>query len=250
LLVLGKRFSPKEHLAYILQIQIQLDKLETGEIDMMNRKIRRGYIVFLIFVIIAAAVLIAQEKKGVLEPENSNEARLNRLQPPDQVMDAIGVVPGMTVAEIGAGRGRYVVQLAVRVGENGKVYAEDIDAAALKHLDQRCERWGLRNVETVLGEVKDPKLPEGELDLIFIISSYHHFEDPITLLRNARPSLKPDGMLAIGEWLPSDNNRSECTTLEQMESQMNVAGYKLDRIETFLKKNNMYIYIFRLDENQ
>jgi ubiquinone/menaquinone biosynthesis C-methylase UbiE len=217
---------------------------------MMNHKNRGIYIIFLLIMIAATPVLIAQETKGVLEPENSNEARLNRLQPPVQVMDAIGIVPGMTVAEIGAGRGRYVVQLAVRVGEGGKVYAEDINAAALKHLDQRCERWGLKNVETVLGEVKDPKLPESELDLIFIISSYHHFEDPITLLRNARPSLKPDGILAIGEWLPSDNNPSEYSTPEQMESQMNAAGYKLDRIETFLKKNNMYIYIFRLDETQ
>lgn len=210
---------------------------------MTNRKIRRGYLVFLIFIILAASGLIAQEKKGVLEPESSNEARLNRLQPPDQVMDAIGVQPGMTVAEIGAGRGRYVVQLAVRVGEGGKVYAEDIDANALKHLEQRCKQWEIKNVETILGEVTDPKLPQGELDLIFIISAYHHFKDPTTLLRNARSALKPDGTIAIGEWIRS-------TAPEKVEAQLNAAGYKLDRIETFLEKNNMYIYIFRLDKNQ
>jgi len=114
-------------------------------------------------------------------------------------MDAIGVSPGMIAAEIGAGRGRYVVQFAVRVGENGKVYAEDIDAAALKYLEKRCERWGFENVETILGDVTDPKLPEGKVDLIFVISAYHHFEDPVALLRNARSALKPDGTLAIGE---------------------------------------------------
>ena len=63
---------------------------------------------------------ISQKKQGVLDPENANEARLNKLQPPDKVMDAIGVRPGMAVAEIGAGRGRYVVHLAVRVGDKGK----------------------------------------------------------------------------------------------------------------------------------
>ena len=125
-------------------------------------------------------------------------------------MDAIGVEPGMTVAEIGAGRGRYVVQLAVRVGEKGKVYAEDINPDSLRHCRDRCRKWGLEHVETILGDVADPKLPEGELDLIFIISSYHHFSDPVTLMRNARSALKPDGIVAIGEWLPRNENDGSC----------------------------------------
>ena len=203
------------------------------------------------FLLSLLAAQETQQQQEVLVPENHNEARLNRLQPPDQVMDAIGVKSGMTVAEIGAGRGRYVVQLAVRVGESGKVYAEDIIAKSLKHLEKRCQRGGLKNVETILGDVTDPKLPEDKLDLIFIISSYHHFADPVSLLRNARPALKPDGVLAIGEWLPrNDSDNSEYATPEQMEAQMKEAGYKLERIETFLKKNNMYIYIFRLDETR
>lgn len=204
-------------------------------------------IVLLAFLFVSATAPPNQKQEGVLAPENFNEARLNRLQPPNKVMDAIGIVQGMTVAEIGAGRGRYVVQLAVRVGESGKVYAEDIDSAALQHLERRCKRWSLKNVETILGNVTDPKLPEGELDLIFVISSYHHFDDPVALLRNARPALKPDGKLAIGEWLPSDGNDSEYSSPKEMEAQMNAAGYKLERIETFLEKNNMYIYIFSID---
>ena len=191
----------------------------------------------------------AQNQQDVLKPDNANEARLNRLQPPDQVMDAIGVKAGMVVAEIGAGQGRYVVQLAVRVGENGKVYAEDIDAAALQYLERRCEREGLKNVETILGDVADPKLPKGELDLIFIISAYHHFDDPVALLKNARPALKPDGILAIGEWVSLDGSSPESTTPEQMEAQMKAAGYVLDRIETFLEKNDMYIYVFQVGPN-
>jgi ubiquinone/menaquinone biosynthesis C-methylase UbiE len=204
---------------------------------------------------VAAVLLVAlpgagsaQDGQGVLTPENSNEARLNRLQPPDQVMDAIGIEPGMRGAEIGAGRGRYVVQLAVRVGESGKVYAEDIDTAALRHLEQRCARGGFTNVEAIVGDVTDPKLPAGELDFIFIISSYHHFDDPVTLLRNARASLKPDGMLAIGEWLPRDDDSPEATTPEAMEAAMATAGYRLERIETFLQANNMNLYVFRIGE--
>ncbi|HEX9973035.1 MAG TPA: hypothetical protein VGD14_13275, partial [bacterium] len=44
------------------------------------------------------------------------ERRHNAYQPPEQVMDSLGVKPGMVIAEIGAGRGRYVVHMANRVG--------------------------------------------------------------------------------------------------------------------------------------
>ncbi|MGB2906631.1 MAG: class I SAM-dependent methyltransferase [Candidatus Aminicenantaceae bacterium] len=212
------------------------------------RKYSLAVILLLGLALVPCVTSTAQEQSGVLEPENSNEARLNRLQPPDQVMDAIGVRAGMVVAEIGAGHGRYVVQLAVRVGDRGKVYAEDINAAFLKHLEKRCERWGLKHVESILGDVTDPKLPEGKLDVIFIISSYHHFDDPVALLRNARPALKPDGVLAIGEWLPRDENEGGYQTPDELVASMKEAGFKLDRIETFLQKNNMNLYIFRISD--
>jgi len=189
-------------------------------------------------IVVSSYYSCSQEKESVLTPEDANEARLNRLQPPDEVMNAIGIKPGMSVAEIGAGRGRYVVQLAVRVGETGMVYAEDINAESLKHLEKRCERWGLENVETILGDVLHPQLPGNTLDVIFIISAYHHFEDPVELLKNARSSLKPDGILAIGEWIRS-------TSPEKVERQMSEAGYEFGRTDKFLENNGLYIYIFR-----
>ena len=214
---------------------------EGGNNIMLNKKLFFAWALF-ISLIFSVNGLRAQEKETVLTPETSNEAMLNRLQPPAQVMDAIGVEPGMVVAEIGAGMGRYVVQLAVRVGETGRVYAEDIDSAALEHLAKRCSRWNLENVETILGDVKDARLPEAALDLIFIISAYHEFDDPVELLRNARSALKPGGTLAIGEWIMPGGIQPE-----EVKAQMNQAGYKFDRIETFLKENDMYIYVFRKD---
>jgi len=202
---------------------------------------------FLSLMLLCSGLGSAGKSQDVLAPENANEARLNRLQPPDKVLDAIGVRPGMAVAEIGAGRGRYAVQLAVRVGAGGRVYAEDIDADALEHLRRRCQRWGLENVEIVLGDVTDPKLPVGRLDLIWIVSSYHHFADPVALLRRARPALKPGGRLAIGEWLSIHETGRESPTAEALIQQMNAAGYALERQETFLKENNFLISIFRID---
>lgn len=197
-----------------------------------------------LLVLLALAPGAAAGLPDVLAPEDENEARLNRLQPPDKVLDAIGVRPGMAVAEIGAGRGRYAVQLAVRVGPAGRVYAEDIDAAALDHLRGRCTRWGLEQVEVILGDVTDPKLPAGRLDLIWIVSSYHHFADPVALLRRARPALKPGGRLAIGEWITIREAGRRNVTPEKIIRQVESAGFRLERTETFLRENNFLIHLF------
>lgn len=195
-----------------------------------------------------ALALGAQDEKGALAPENANEARLNKIQPPEKVLGAIGVQAGMVVGEIGAGRGRYTVQIAARVGASGKVYANDIDAKGLRHLEQRCAKWGFNNVETVLGEETDPRLPAGELDLIFMISTYHHISQPIKLMRNALPALKPEGKLAIAEWVKPGKSKktASSTPPEIMEKQMNDAGYELERIVPFRRTGNDFnVYIFR-----
>ena len=160
-------------------------------------------------------------------------------------MDIIGAAAGMTIAEIGAGQGRYVVHLADRVGPEGKIYAEDIDGDALRHLAERCRRVGFANVETVLGDPADPELPAGKLDLIFVISSYHHFGDPVALMSKARPALKPTGRLAIAEWVPEKDGQGGGTPPEKMRAQMESAGYSLERIDRSLEANSLNIYVFR-----
>jgi len=54
-------------------------------------------------------------------------------------------------------------------------------------------------------------------------------------------ALKPAGMLAIGEWLTA-------TSPEEVEVQVSAAGFSLERTETFLEANDMYIYVFRIDD--
>jgi ubiquinone/menaquinone biosynthesis C-methylase UbiE len=211
-------------------------------------KVKHFFIIFISVFLLLPVSSVSQQNKGVLDPEGNNEARLNRLLPPEEILDAVGVTQGVVVAEIGAGRGRFAVHLAVRVGKTGKVYAEDIDENALGHLKNRCEKWGLSNVETILGDVTDPRLPAGELDLIFVVSSYHHFRDPVALLRNARPALKAGGRLAVAEWLPWNEDDREGTTPKDMEAQMKTAGYRLMSTTGLDVSKPLNIYIFRAVE--
>lgn len=199
-------------------------------------------------VISILAMLAAIPATGQSHDEDKWEEWHNKAQPADQVMDAIGVVPGMTVAEIGAGRGRYAVQVAARVGRNGKIYANDISEKDLAYLRERCERDGIGNIETILGEVTDPLLPDGKIDLVYVINTYHHFDDPVALLAKVIPCLKPGGRLVIIEHdrdKYGDKAGSHCTPQNELIDEAYRAGFILVGIETFLEKDNINIFIPR-----
>ncbi len=124
-------------------------------------------------------------------------------------MDAIGVAEGSVVAELGAAGGWFTLQLAERVGPNGRVYAEDIQPAMLEGISRRMQNQNLTNVTTVLGTPSDPHLPAG-LDAALISDAFHEMDDPddpkvvVTLLRNVARSLKPQGRLGIVDWTPGN----------------------------------------------
>ncbi len=163
-------------------------------------------------------------------------------------MDLIGVEPGMVVGEIGAGNGRVAVKVAERVGAGGLVYANDIDRKAVRFMEERCERGQIRNVVVIHSGEADPRFPRGELDLVYIINTYDHLSDPVTLLRNTAPSLKPTGSLAIiatdAEKL--EDHHGHATPREVVIEQVTRAGYELVTMDTSLLYDN--IYIFRLKE--
>jgi ubiquinone/menaquinone biosynthesis C-methylase UbiE len=171
------------------------------------------------------------------------EARTNERQPPDKVMDTVGLKPGMVVGEVGAGRGRYTVFLAARVGPSGKVYANDINSAGLAYIRERCKREGLDNVETILGRTDDPLLPAGKLDMIIMVLTFHHLSRPVEMFKAMAASLKPGGTIVVLDPDPvKDHDRGpESTSREEIEEVAAAAGYELVRVETFLPRDNIFI---------
>ncbi len=162
----------------------------------------------------------------------------------DRILDAMGVRPGMTIGEIGAGTGRITLALARRVGERGKVYANDIDETALAQLRAVCERRGVKNVETLVGKVDDPMLPKGALDLAITAIVYHHLEQPVALLRNLASSLKPGATLVIVDPAydrTGDKDSARPTTRERVESEAAEAGYELVAMNASLPRDNIFI---------
>jgi ubiquinone/menaquinone biosynthesis C-methylase UbiE len=114
-------------------------------------------------------------------------------------MDHLGIAEGSIVADLGAGGGWFTIRLARRVGPNGRVYAQDIQPEMIGAIKRRVDREGLKNVETVLGTADDPQLP-APVDVVLIVYAYNEMDNPQTLLRNVRASLKPGGRIGIVEF--------------------------------------------------
>jgi len=103
----------------------------------------------------------------------------------------------MTVADIGAGSGYYVVRLSPVVGSKGRIIAEDIVPKYLQSLRARVRKLGLQNVVISLGEAHDPKLPADTVDIAILVHMYHEIEQPYALLYNLVPALRPQARVAI-----------------------------------------------------
>lgn len=167
-------------------------------------------------------------------------------QKPDQVMDALGIADGTTVADLGAGGGWFTVRLARRVGPQGVVYAEDVQEQMLESIDRRVKREGLRNVRMVLGASDDPKLPAQRLDAVLIVDVYHEVSQPVEFLRNVKESLAPQGRLGIVEFKrdgggpggPMEERLEEADVLRFAEA----AGLRLISRETFLAYQYLLIF--------
>jgi ubiquinone/menaquinone biosynthesis C-methylase UbiE len=125
---------------------------------------------------------------------------------PEGALDAIGIRPGMVVADIGAGTGYMSLRLARRVGPSGKVYANDLQPEMLRRLRANAAQADLANIVTVQGEEADPKLPLGQMDLALLVDVYHEFSKPREMIDKIRDSLKPSGRLVLLEYRKEDPN--------------------------------------------
>jgi predicted methyltransferase len=124
----------------------------------------------------------------------------DKRQRPAELVRAIGVKPGMTVADVGTGVGYMLPYLSAAVGPDGKVLGEDIFDDFLAKARATSEQAGLKNVTFVKGTEKSANLPDGQLDVILALDSYHHFNYPKEMLASFKSALKPGGHLAIVEY--------------------------------------------------
>lgn len=159
------------------------------------------------------------------------------------IVNALGLIPGMQVADIGAGTGLFTMLLARSVGPGGKVYAVDIAPNFVDGINERARRYHVDNIETLLNDQHSTKLPPDSIDLAFICDTYHHFEHPQSMLSSIHAALRPGGALVIVDfhrnpgfskaWIMQHVRADRDTVIEEVER----AGFRLTEQRELLREN-------------
>ncbi len=126
-------------------------------------------------------------------------------QKPRELVAALGLKQGQTVADLGTGVGYLLPYLSEAVGGNGHVFAQDIFPDFLAKAKATAEPERLNNVRFFLGTTSDPKLPVHSCDVILVLDAYHHFDYPQKMLARIKAALKPGGRLALVDYYKRPN---------------------------------------------
>ena len=161
----------------------------------------------------------------------------------NRVMDMLGIEPGKSVADIGAGSGWFTVRAARRVTGSGTVYAVDINPEAIHYIEQRTKKEQLQNIKAILSKPDDPQLPADSIDAVLLLKTYHEVAHPAALLRNLRPSLKPGARIGVID--RNGNGKNHGVNKDVVVREAAQAGYKLLDTQDFVKADGMdYFLIF------
>jgi cyclopropane fatty-acyl-phospholipid synthase-like methyltransferase len=184
----------------------------------------------------------AEEWKKTLE----QPSRLESLKVREIVAD-LKLKPGQVVADLGAGTGLFSVPMAKEVVPRGKVYAVEIDKGYFPMIEGKAKESNLSNVNTVLGEFSDPKIPAQDVDMAFMHDVLHHVEDRAGYIKNAARYIKRDGRFVVIDYKADQSPHKDQPNLivseQQVTGWMKAAGFsKVDKVDLFPDK---YFLIFK-----
>jgi SAM-dependent methyltransferase len=160
----------------------------------------------------------------------------------NRVMDVLGIGAGKSVADIGAGSGWFTVRAAKRTA-TGVVYAVDINSDAVRYINERIEKEKLQNVKTILSKPDDPMLPRDSVDAVLLLKTYHEVANPVELMRNLRPALRPGAKIGIIDRNGNGENHGLGSDVVIREAKE--AGYRLVATYDFVKPDDVdYFLVF------
>ncbi len=139
------------------------------------------------------------------------------LQPPAKLIERSGIRRGMLVLDLGCGSGAFTPFVARVIGEEGKVYAVDIQPKMLKQLEHKlakAENQDLTNIELKLAGAYSLPFEDETLDLVYMVTVLPEIPDRGRALREIKRALKPGGILSVTEFLPDPEYPLPSTTIK------------------------------------
>jgi ubiquinone/menaquinone biosynthesis C-methylase UbiE len=161
--------------------------------------------------LLCASVLCGQVAKDANERYQTKEGRealaktlsaadRDQKQKPKELVAAMSLKPGMTVADIGTGTGYMLPFLSEAVGPAGSVLGEDIFPDFLEKAQNTAKEHKLANVKFIRGSETDPGLPENGVDVVLALDTYHHWDYPEKMLAALHRELRDRGRLVVVDY--------------------------------------------------
>jgi len=173
----------------------------------------------------------------------------DEMQKPEEVMASLAFRPGERVADVGAGSGYFTIPIAKAVGSEGKVWAVDIQQAMLDFIADRLSGEGLRNVELVLAEPDDPRLPARGVDTILMVDTMHYVKQRAAYGAKLSAALAPDGRLVIIDFRYDPDAKREFAPppeqqvpREALDADLAAAGFRVVKSFDFLPEQYFVVY--------
>lgn len=149
---------------------------------------------------------------------------------------------GLKVADLGAGTGYF----AFRMAEKGaSVITLDIDERFLRYIEVHpsFNRYSNR-IETRKIEPDSIGLASEEVDLIFSVNVYHHIDDRVQYFKEARKSIRDQGLLVIVDFkkgdIPVGPPEHIKLSEQKVKSELSDAGFEVT-VDGFLQYQNIYL---------
>ena len=181
---------------------------------------------------------IAQRDEAEREKDREKNERVA------DVLTALGVRDGAHVADLGSADGFYTLRIAKAVAPSGKAYAIDIVQKELDKLRERAQKEAITNIEIILSEPADPKLPSGAIDAVLIRNAYHEMVAYQEILKGVMTGLKPGALLVVTEGMHDnllDKSREQQVKEHVIapgvvEAELRQAGFEIvDRDDAFTR---------------
>jgi len=149
------------------------------------------------------------------------------------------------VADFGAGTGFYSFKISPLVPK-GRVFSVEIEQKYIDYLNKKIKTTGMSNISPIKSTEKSSNLPEGKLDLIFMVDVYHELSFPQEILNSLKNALKPGGRILLLEYKAEDPNvpikELHKMSLAQVDKELKANGFIRERTEDFLPWQHFILY--------
>ncbi len=194
----------------------------------------------------AALALLVVAAGACTSPGRAESQRLTEL---------LAIEPGMVVADVGAGKGGWTLDMSRVVGRDGHVFSTEIDPKRIGEIRAAVVDAGVNNVTVIEGTPQDTGLPEGCCDAIFLRHVHHHITHPEAMHASLHRALRPGGRLAIIDFEPfprlfgiprgvPENRAGHGMPLEVLVDELSGAGFELEhRIDDWFRFDYCTVWI-------